>query len=161
MQKKRSSGNWVEHALRRTGWQPQRQVIAVGTLGVFIALILGALYLSQVSAEASRGRDMRRLINERDELERSNEEMRVNIAELKSLPRLQARARDLGFVGATTADQEWLVVDGYTPYREETVIEQQEIEEIQPEYSETFGGWLSQIADSLRSQFEGFNQQGS
>ncbi|HEX2619827.1 MAG TPA: hypothetical protein VHL11_06760 [Phototrophicaceae bacterium] len=156
----RSSGNWVQHALRRTGWQPQRQVIAVGTLGVFIALILGGLYLSQVSQEASRGRDMRKLINERDELERSNEELRVQIAEYKSLPRLQARARELNFVDATTADMEWLVVNGYTPYRQETVITQKpETDSEVPEYSETFGGWLSQTWDTLRSQFAGFNSQ--
>jgi hypothetical protein len=161
LQKKRTSDTWLQHALRRSGWRPQRQAIAVGTLGVFIALILGALYLSQVALEASRGQEMRRLIERRDELERTNEELRVEIAELKSLPRLQSEAQKLGFVSATSQDIEFLTVEGYLPsyLRVETVVENREDTEEQPEYNERFGDWFSQTFETLRRQFEGFNSQ--
>jgi hypothetical protein len=163
MQKQRQSDTWLQHALRRTGWRPQRQVIAVGTLGVFIALILGALYLSQVATEASRGREMRNKIEQRDELERTNEELRVQIAEMKSLPRLQAEAEKLGFVSATAADIEFIKVDGYMPsyMRIDTVVVlEEDVEEPLPTYNERFGDWFSHTVSTLRQQFEGFNNQG-
>ncbi|MBC8100110.1 MAG: hypothetical protein H7Y11_11755 [Armatimonadetes bacterium] len=160
---KAASQNWFGQALRRSGWRPERQVIAVGTLGVFIALILGALYLSQVALEASRGREMRTFIEQRDELERVNEELRVEIAELKSLPRLQAQARALGFVQATIADMDYIPVDGYTANRQETVVlpRTDSAVVVQPEYDETFGGWLEVLFRDFRAQFADFNTQGT
>ncbi|MCU0497627.1 MAG: hypothetical protein MUF87_09780 [Anaerolineae bacterium] len=155
---KKGSRNWVQHALRQSGWRPQRQVIAVGTLGIFVALIMGALYLSQVALEASRGLEMRELIQQRDELERTNEELRVEIAELKSLPNLQARAQALGFTPADRDDIEYLVVDGYTANREQTVAQPRPEDEAPPlEYTETFGDWFRQQLAFLREQFEGFS----
>lgn len=161
MAKKHTSDNWFQHALRRTGWRPQRQVIAVGTLGVFIALILGALYLSQVALQASRNRQMSDLIEQRDELQRQNEELRVLIAELKSLPRLQAEAETLGFVPATINDMEYLLVEGYIPNRQATVAEIREDEPADvPDYNERFSDWFSQWVAALRLQFAAFNNQG-
>lgn len=151
------SDNWFQHALRRTGWRPQRQAIAVGTLGVFIALILGALYLSQVALEASRNREMREMIVNRDELERTNEELRVEIAELQSLARLQAEAARLDFVPATSIT--YLVVNGYNPRRTRSVAPLTPNEEELPIYSDSFGDWLSRQLESLRRQFEGFSSQ--
>ncbi len=150
---------WLQHALSRGGWRPQRQAIALGVLGVFIVLMMAALYLSQVAMEASRGREMRELVALRDEIERSNEELRVEIAELKSLAKLQERARALGFVQASTSDQLYLVVEGYQPYQEETVAPLQEDIEDAPIYDESFGGWLQRQLDSLRDQFEAFANQ--
>lgn len=150
---------WLQHALSRTGWRPQRQAVALGVLGVFIVLMMAALYLSQVAMEASRGREMRTLVTLRDEIERSNEELRVEIAELKSLSKLQERAQALGFVQASTGDQLYLVIDGYQPYQEETVAPLQEEIEDAPIYDESFGGWLQRQLDSLGSQFETFANQ--
>jgi uncharacterized membrane protein len=148
---KRPNETWLQHALRRTGWRPRRQVIAVGTLGV--------LYLSQVAMEASRGRQMRTMIADRDELERQNEELRVEIAEMESLPRLQARARDLGFVEANSSQIRYMVVEGYTANRQATVVQQEDVEDqTQLEYNETFDNWVGNFWGALRSQFEGFNQ---
>jgi hypothetical protein len=110
-----------DQAMRQTGWRPQRQAVTVGILGVFLALIMGALYLSQVATESSRGREMRDLLARRDELERVNEELRVEIAQLQSLDRLRQRAQELGFIPAGRADQIFIVVDGYTQNRAQTV----------------------------------------
>lgn len=155
----RQQGTWLQHALRRTGWQPQRQAVALGMLGVFIVLMMAGLYLSQVAMEASRGREMRELVTQRDEIERSNEELRVEIAELKSLSKLQERAAALGFVTASTSDQLYLVVEGYQPYQEETVAPLQDDIDSAPVYDESFSGWLQRQVDSFRSQFESFANQ--
>lgn len=153
------SENWLQHALRRTGWRPQRQAIAVGTLGVFIALILGALYLSQVAQEASRNRELGDLIARRDELQRTNEELRVEIAELQSLSRLQAEALRLGFVPVPANEIAYMVVEGYNANRSQTVAPLVPQEDELPLYSDSFGDWFGRQIDSLRRQFEGFNSQ--
>lgn len=147
-----------EQAMRQTGWRPQRQAVTVGILGVFLALIMGALYLSQVATEASRGRDMRDLLARRDELERVNEDLRVEIAELQSLDRLRRRAAELGFVPAGRGDQIFIVVDGYNPNRSRTVAPLQEDEPSLPVYDESFGGWLIQQFDSFSRQFQDFSE---
>lgn len=147
-----------DQAMRQTGWRPQRQAVTVGILGVFLALIMGALYLSQVATEASRGREMRDLLARRDELERVNEELRVEIAQLQSLDRLRLRAQELGFVPAGRRDQIFIVVDGYIQNRAQTVAPLQEEVETLPVYDESFGGWLSQQLQSFSQQFQLFSE---
>lgn len=145
--------------MRQTGWRPQRQAIALAVLGAFLALIMGGLYLSQVATEAARGREMRELLTRRDELERVNEELRVEIAELQSLERLRRRAQELGFVPAGRADQLFIVVEGYNPHRSQTVAPLQEVEDELPIYDESFGGWLQQQLRNFTRQFEQFSQE--
>ncbi len=146
----------VQQAFRQTGWRPQRQAVTLGMLGIFLSLVMGALYLSQVATESSRGREMRDLISRRDELERVNETLRVEISELQSLGRLRVRAQELGFAPAGQNDQIFVVVDGYNPNRVQTVAPLQSTEDALPQYSESFGGWLQQQIDGLRGQFESF-----
>jgi hypothetical protein len=152
----RRSQNWFDHALRRTGWQPQRQVVALGTLGFFIALVLGVLYLSQVASDAATNRRLTDLIAERDELERLNEQLRADIAELTSVPRLYERAVSLGFSTIEGREIEYLVVPGYAPEQVDTVapIASGESED-QIDYSETFTDWLSRQWDALRDVIGG------
>ncbi len=146
----RKSGNWVEHALRQTGWQPQRQVVALASLGFFIALILGALYLTQVASEATTNRRLSTLLAERDELERTNEQLRAEIARLKSVPRLQARAAELGFSIANRGQIEYLVVPGFHPPRPDTVAPIEVSEGPRPVYDESFAGWVGEQWERLR-----------
>lgn len=146
-----TSQNWFEHALRRTRWQPQRQVVALGALGFFIALILGALYLSQVVSEATMNRHLVELLEQRDELERQNELLRVQIAELRAVPRLQAEAERLGFRLAQPGEIEYLPIKGYNPVREDTVAPVEVDKAESPVYDETFTGWLEQQWDLFRN----------
>lgn len=151
----RRSSNWFEHAIRRTGWRPERQVVALATLGFFIALILGALYLSQVAREATINRALGELLAERDELERANEQLRAQIGGLKAVPRLLQRAQELGFVTAGSGNIEYLVVEGYNPGRVDTVAPVQENPpELIARYDETFTGWLAQQWEQLRQAFD-------
>jgi cell division protein FtsB len=154
------SRNWIQHTLGERGWRPQRQAVALAALGLFIALIIGALYLSQVASEATTGRQLADLIAQRDELERTNEQLRAEIASLKSVPRLLARAKELGFVEADASSIEYLVVNGYNPNRSLIVPTPESPQQPQPVYDETFGGWLQQQWDNLRRQFDSFTKRG-
>lgn len=148
--------NWIQHALRRSTWRPQNQAVALGVLGIIMGLILGGVYLSQVATFATTNRQIEELIEERDQLERTNEQLRGEIASLQTVPRLLARSQELGFRPALATDIEYLVIDGYNPSIEESVVELTEEEEVVPVYNETFEGWLQRQLDSLQRQFNEF-----
>ncbi len=150
-----TSGNWLRHTMRRTTFQPQRQMIALGTLGLFVAIIIGALYLSQSSASSTLGRELENLILERSMLEQSNEQLRAEIASLQSIPQLTQRAQDLGFSLATEQNIEYLVVDGYNPDRNRVAAAIQAENSIPvsvPVYEESFLGWVQQQWDNFSRQ---------
>lgn len=151
---------WVQHALERTGWRPQNQVVTLGLLAVIITLIFGGIYLSQVANFAILNRDTLELIEQRDDLERRNEEIRAEIAELETVPRLLERAQTMGFRLALADDMEYQVVNGYNPNRDITNAPLVALAMSTPEliYDETFGGWLQLQIDGLRRQFDGFGQ---
>jgi cell division protein FtsB len=154
------SQNWVQHALRDRPWRVQRQAVALAGLGVFIAIIMGALYLAQVSALSTTGRQLESLILERNQIEQTNEQLRAEIAELKSVPRLLERARQLGFVEAKREDEMFLVVDGYNPNRQPPAAPAQNATQPQTAtYDETFTGWLQQQWDSFTSQLRSFSKR--
>ena len=151
---------WIQHTLDRSRWRPQRQVLALATLGLFVAIIMGALYLSQSASTSAIGRQLEELILERDDYEQANEQLRAEIASLQSMPRLEQRAADLGFLPAGNADIEYLVVDGYNPNRQPAVALAVPEEATLPAYDESFIGWVQQQFDSFRRQIENFSEQG-
>jgi len=155
MTRQAQSRTWYEHALRRSRWQPQRQIIALASLGFFIALILGALYLSQVASEATMNRQLSDLLAERDDLERTNEGLRAEIARKKAVPELLARAEALGFTVARPEQIEYLPIRGYVPHQPDTVAPIEETQEDVEVYDETFTGWLEEQWDNFRESLGG------
>lgn len=151
--------DWIGQAVQRGPWESQRQAIILAILALFVALIIGALYLSQVADTSTTGRQLEVLLLERDRLEQTNEQLRVEIAELRSVPRLLSEAEQLGFQPATRERIEYLIVEGYNPARSRTVapIREETDQDTLPAYDETFTGWLRQQVDDLRGQFEDFN----
>jgi len=153
--------NWFQHTFRRQRFQPQNQAAALAVFGVMIALILGTLYLSQVASFAITNREIEDLIDQRDDLERANEQLIAEIASFRTVPRLLSRAQEIGFRQATNADIEYLVVEGYNPNRTLALVDitnaDDEVEVI-PVYDETFSGWLEQQFSLLRDQFEEFGK---
>ncbi len=152
--------HWVKHTLNQAGIQPQNQVVALALLAIFITLVFGGVYLSQIASFATTNREIETLIGIRDRLERTNEQLRAEIASLETIPRLLARAQALGFRIANAQDIEYLRVDGYNPNRELSVVplRADETLDVAPVYDETFSGWLQQQWDNLRLQFENFGR---
>jgi hypothetical protein len=141
------TGNWFNHALRRGPWQSQRQATALITLGFFVTLIIGGLYLSQAASASTTGRQLELLITQRNQLEQYNEQLRAEIARLRTVSRLRDRARQLGFVDAGREQIEYMVVPGYTPRRQQEALIQQQaarVEATTPVYEESFADWLQQ-----------------
>lgn len=145
---------WFGHTFKRNRWSAQRQAGALAVLGLFVAIIIGALYLSQSSSTSALGRQLEDLIVERNNLEQSNEQLRAEIANLQRVGRLLQRAEELGFVPATGEDMDYIVVDGYNPNRGEIVAPIEIQTEMLPVYDESFIGWVQQQFDDFRRQLE-------
>jgi hypothetical protein len=153
--------NWLQHALHDTPFKLQRQAIALAGLGLFVAIIIGALYLAQSTSNATLGRQLEELIAKRDQLEQTNEQLRSEIAQLRSVPRLLTRAHDLGFTDSGQQSIEYLVVNGYNPHRVQATPQPEAAQPVVPEYDESFVGWLQQQWDAFTSQLKSFSNGGS
>lgn len=148
---------WFQQ-IQHNEWRPTRAMLALGTLALFVALIIGALYLSQAATTSTIGRQLESLVTERNDLELQNEQLRAEIASLRGVGRLLARAQELGFAQARAANIEYVVVRGYEPAR--TVQIEPDREPVAaPVYDESFLGWVQQQFDSLRQQLDGFVQE--
>lgn len=149
-----TSGNWLEHALDRQPWRTQRQAFALAALSFIVALIIGGLYLAQAATQSTTGRQLEELIAQRNQIEQANEQLRAQIAQLRSVPRLRQRAREMGFVEAGRANIEYIIVPGYNPQRPEALLPTRQTTPVQsiPVYEETLFGWLQQQLDAFQRQ---------
>lgn len=153
-----NSQNFIQHTLQTARWQPQRQALALITVSLFVAIIIGALYLSQAAQMATMGRQLETLIQERTNLEQANEQLRAEISSLQSVGRLQLRAQELGFVPAQPNDLDYIVMPGYNPRRQQVVTSEASPPAL-PDYDESFWGWLQEQFDAFTAQFEQFSAQ--
>ena len=146
---------WLRQAVTQAAARNQTETLAVIGLVVFVAIIIGALYLAQSTSTAITGRQLEQYVKTRDSFQRNNEDMIAQIASLKDINTLRERAQRLGFATITANNQEYVVVNGYqvvraTPTPEFTLV---------PTfvYEETFNGWLQQQLDKFSAQFEAWS----
>ena len=149
--------NWFQHTLSRRRFQTRNQAATLAVLSIAIMLVLGSVYLSQVASFAITNRAIEDLIAQRDELKYTNEQLIAEIARYRTVPRLTARADEIGFRPATNLDIDYVVIEGYFPEsnREFVVSAQSELDS-SPTYDQTFGSWLEQQLAQLRAQLEAF-----
>ncbi|MFC1959561.1 hypothetical protein ACFLYO_02515 [Chloroflexota bacterium] len=145
---------WIQHTLQNAPWRRQSQLAAILALVLIVSIIIGALYLAQVTAVATTGRQNEEHQRYRDTLVRDSEQIRADIAELRSIPRLLRRAQELGFTYADRGAIEYLIVAGYLPAQPESVAPLEPEGDTLPLYDETFSGWLQQQWQGLVEQFE-------
>ena len=150
---------WIQHTFSRKRFRTRNQATALAILFVAVLLILGSLYLSQVASFAITNRQIEDLIDRRDELKRQNEKLIGEIASYRTVPRLYARASEIGFRPATDADIEYLLVAGYNPGRERGAaagLSESAAVAAQPVYEQTFGSWIEEQLALMSHQFQAF-----
>ena len=129
----------LSRAFKQAPWRVQMQVITtLATLAVVI-VALGGIYLTEASKAATAGRDVQSLQAQKSELMLSIDRLEAQVAEAKSLARLETRARELGYAPARPEQMEFLLVNGYpgTPPAAMTPAPQV------PDYDESLGAWLA------------------
>lgn len=152
------SQTWFQHTFSRKRFQTRNQATAMAILGIAVLLLLGSLYLSQVASFAITNREIEALISRRDQLKRQNEQLIGEIASFRTVPRLFARAVEIGFRPATNNDIDYLLIEGYDPPLSEGRMEASSSKPLDaaPIYEQTFTSWLEQQFTLLRQQLESF-----
>ena len=129
----------ISRAFRQAPWRVQTQAITTLAVLAVMMVALGGMYLTEASKAATAGRDVQALQIQKSQLTLEVDRLEAQIAEANSLPRLEARARELGYVPAQPAQMEFLVVKGYPGAPTVAAAPTTEV----PNYDETLGTWLA------------------
>ena len=97
-------------AFKQAPGRTQTQAFALLSIVLVVVLALGGLYLSVASRAATAGRDLQALEAEKAELTQSIDDLRADLAYLRSITSLSARAKALGFVPAQIEQVEYVTV---------------------------------------------------
>lgn len=147
--------SWLQNRWAARPWNNQTQLVTTITLIVIVGVLIGALYLIQTTTTTTTARVLSQMSEERDRLVRENERLRVEIAELQSMPLRLTRAAEMGFRTAGPEDIQYIIVDGYRYDRDPvTPTPTSTPTPVAPEYPDTFEGWLRKQWDALKQQFE-------
>lgn len=149
--------DWLRHALRQASARTQTETLAIAALVVFVAILIGALYLAQATATATTGFELEDLVKTRDSFQRNNEDMGAQIAHKTDINELRGRAQALGYQPIGPDDQEYIVVNGYEPVRATPTPEVTVMPTLV--YNETFSGWVQEQWDRLQAQLSSWMGQ--
>jgi hypothetical protein len=141
--------NPFSRAFKQAPWRTQTQAVAASSVTLLVVMVLGGLYLAVASRAAAAGRDLQGLEVRKAALTLENEELRAELAELRSVTRLVERAQALGFQPAQPGQIEYLAVDHY-PHAAQTSAPPRAAElPPMPQNS------LAQLSDWLASMLQG------
>jgi hypothetical protein len=137
-------------AFREAPWRTQTQAVAVVSISLLVIAIVGGFYLTVASRAATAGRDLQQLELTKTELIQANGELLAQLAELRSVDRLAARAQALGYVPATTEQIDYLRVADY-PYTAATSAPPRAAvpEAPPPSTLAQVADWLAQVLQGL------------
>lgn len=103
----------IIRVFKQAPWRRQAQTAAVWSMGLLLLAVVGGLYLAVAARSGTAGRDLQNLAVRKAELIQANDELRAQLAVLRSITRLEARARDLGFRPAGADEIEYVAVKNY------------------------------------------------
>ncbi len=98
---------------QKIAWLGETQAALGWGVILFLAAVVGALYVSQASRIAATGRAVQLLQRDLENLKRENGALERDIAQAQSLSRLEGEAGRLGFVRPGPNDIEYLIVSDY------------------------------------------------
>lgn len=137
---------------RQADWRNRVQSIVLVTVVVIGLFGVAALFVDESARASAAGRDVQRLIDERDQLIFENEFLRTEIAQAKSIWAIEQRAREMGFVPATVDNLDYLPLDeDLFAEPPPTVVEAPvgATLNLDAVYDETLGEWLMRNFDQI------------
>lgn len=135
-------------AFRQAPWRQQTQVMAALSVGLMILLVVGGLYLAVASRAANAGRDLQRLEAAKANLLIENDRLRAQLAELRTMNRMAARALELGFIPAGPEQVEYVAVPNY-PHQSSLAVEAPDSEATPIAQTGAEGDWLQRTFGAL------------
>ena len=88
---------WATHGVKRGRLDLRSRPTVVLTIVVVVMAVVAGVYLMLVSRTAAQGRRIEQLQTEIFHIQRENEQLAVEIAEVSAVPQLMERAVVLGF----------------------------------------------------------------
>jgi hypothetical protein len=141
----------ILRAFKQAPWRKQTQSVAVLAVILLVMAVLGGLYLTVAARAGAAGRDLQAFEQRQDELIRSNDELRAQLAELRSVSRLAERARILGYTSVAPETVEYLVVKNYP-----TVVASAPLPPaLAAAHPATLADWLTETLSTLLSSSGG------
>jgi len=137
-------------AFREAPWRTQTQAVAVVSISLLVIAIIGGFYLTVASRAATAGRDLQRLEVQKTQLVQSNGELLAELAALRSVTRLAARAQALGYVAAQPEQIDYLRVAEY-PWTAQTSAPPRAVTPptAAPNALAQVANWLAQVLQGL------------
>lgn len=136
-------------AVKQAPWRSQTQAVAILSITLLTAAVVGGFYLAVSARAATAGRDLQALEAQKAELTQNNDELRAQLAQLRSVTRLAARAQELGFQPATGDQLEYLRVDSFPQTTKLAPPPRAAVLPPPPNTLAVFADWLVQTARRL------------
>ena len=105
--------NQVLRAFKQAPWRIQTQTLAWLSILILSTLVVGGLYLAVASRAGNAGRDLQAYEAAKTELVRENDRLRAQLADLRNMDRMAARALAMGFVPAVPEQVHYVAVENY------------------------------------------------
>lgn len=139
----------LARAFKEAPWRTQTQAVALVSISLLVVAIVGSFYLTVASRAATAGRDLQRLEAQKTVLAQANDELRAELADLRSVERLVQRALALGFRPANPDQIHYVRVDNY-PYTAQTTLPPRAVApEATPTALAQATDWLAQALQGL------------
>jgi hypothetical protein len=100
-------------AFKQAPWRSQTQAVAMLSIALLTAAVVGGFYLAVAARAATAGRDLQSLEAQKTDLLQSNDELQAELANLRSINRLAARADALGLKPATSDQLQYMRVQSF------------------------------------------------
>ncbi|MBN2550580.1 MAG: hypothetical protein JXB15_15555 [Anaerolineales bacterium] len=136
------------HTYTQAPWRKQFQIMGLFLLGVVLAALVAAVYLTVSARTAAAGREIQYMDYKIGGLNTDIEDLQAQLALILSSEEMEKRARSLGFEPVSADDIVYLAIPGYVeaqpavlaPYLARTVVSAP----VTPaEYTESIFTWLS------------------
>lgn len=103
----------ILRAFKQAPWRQQMQMLSGLSIGLLVVFVLGGLYLAVASRAGNAGRDLQFYEQRKVELTQENNRLRAQLADLRTMDRMAARALELGFVPAEADQVEYIAVPNF------------------------------------------------
>ena len=139
----------ILRAFKQAPWRSQTQAVAMLSITLLTAAVVGGFYLAVAARAATAGRDLQALEARKTALLLDNDELQAQLANLRSINRLAARAVALGFQPATGDQLEYMRVDSYPQNIHLKPPPRAAVAPAAPTTLQVMADWLKQTAGSL------------
>jgi cell division protein FtsL len=141
-------------AYQQAPWRTQTQRIAFFLLGLITVALIAGLYLYVSAQTTDAGVKVQKLETTRENILRSNADLKIRLAKITTIEEMKTRAQKLGFEPVNPDKVTYMVIPGYSGRQIPNLSTTSEIRTlrrpiIKPSYTQSLWEWALQEMASL------------